>query len=595
MKKAVPAKWRVGRYLVIIFLACIFVWFFELGANFLAIEVFAVVLALFIFGSTRFRIDKNSITYGALPIIFATFFFNWWAAAPFREEIVTRGVKALWEAVQRNLLSIHGLEKLLHGDTMLFILGLTFLVGVVSQARLLETISMHILRVFNGRVLPTILSIAAFVSLASGIFDGVSMIGLTIRIFLIILIMGKISHEGMKFIVMVSVILTTVAGIWLAYGEPPNLIMKSNLGLPDKFFLSYAMPLALLAFIITSLYIRRFLHGAVIPLKTMDILERNSANVQFLQVSRYGRVMDGEEMLREYAFRFGAKAELVHSFYHKGHHPISSMLKAGIPQKIVYSFITEYLGKEFIKPVFSYYHHRIRREDSKELRREIIEGAVIMNLLEDTKLQARSAQFWAIIAFIPFAGLLIWHARDNTFPLFLSSFAGFAVAFLGILPYQKMRILVLREALREYKEYLFLFPLFLSITMLTQLGFFDQLKIALERGVHILGPSYIAIIQFLGSGLLSAILDNNVVADFASRAIEGTEHLFLFAAAQIAGYATGGSLTHIGSAQSLIAFAYIVRYIEPHFTPLDWVRAMWRIIFTITIVLGGALYIFSFF
>ncbi|MGH8008370.1 MAG: hypothetical protein ACREQ3_15350, partial [Candidatus Binatia bacterium] len=171
--------------------------------------------------------------------------------------------------------------------------------------------------------------------------------------------------------------------------------------------------------------------------------------------------------------------------------------------------------------------------------------------------------------------------------------AGFAVAFLGIAPHAKMRRLALHDAAHEYKEYLFLFPLFLSITMLTAVGFFDQMRTAIEQGVEAIGHAHIAVIQFIGSGLLSAILDNNVVADFASRAIDGMAHMFVFAAAQIAGYATGGSLTHIGSAQSVVAFAYILRHIDPHFTPLSWVKAMWKLILTISLALIVALYLIA--
>jgi hypothetical protein len=40
---------------------------------------------------------------------------------------------------------------------------------------------------------------------------------------------------------------TTVCGIWLAYGEPPNLIMKANLDpfLGGTFFLRYCGPIAI--------------------------------------------------------------------------------------------------------------------------------------------------------------------------------------------------------------------------------------------------------------------------------------------------------------------------------------------------------------
>ncbi len=43
---------------------------------------------------------------------------------------------------------------------------------------------------------------------------------------------------------MVCTAVTTICGIWLAYGEPPNLIMKANLHphLDNAFFLRYCAP-----------------------------------------------------------------------------------------------------------------------------------------------------------------------------------------------------------------------------------------------------------------------------------------------------------------------------------------------------------------
>jgi hypothetical protein len=67
----------------------------------------------------------------------------------------------------------------------------------------------------------------------------------------------------------------------------------------------------------------------------------------------------------------------------------------------------------------------------------------------------------------------------------------------------------------------FLLPLFLSITLLTKAGFFDQVQNLIRHGTESLGPSHVAFGQFVGSSLLSAILDSKVVADFALRALHG--------------------------------------------------------------------------
>ena len=48
--------------------------------------------------------------------------------------------------------------------------------------------------------------------------------------------------------------------------------------------------------------------------------------------------------------------------------------------------------------------------------------------------------------------------------------------------------------------------------------------------------------------------------------------------AQIAGYALGGCWTHIGSAQSVVAYSFIQRDVDAGFTPVQWIRRMTPII-----------------
>ncbi|MBI5971037.1 MAG: hypothetical protein HY884_07780 [Deltaproteobacteria bacterium] len=591
----IKSKWFYLFCIAIAVLIGLFTWTTPADPNLMGIEVFITIIALFIFGSIKYRIDKNAVTYGALLVILATFFPIWWPKSELRQEFMGSGWSAIATAFKENILTLHGLEGLVHADTMLFILGLTFFVGVISQTRLLETISMNILRIFEGRIFPTVLLISGLVSFASGIMDGVSMIGLTIRVLFIILIMAKVRQDGIKFIVMVSVVLTTVCGMWLAYGEPPNLIMKSNLGLKDSFFLQYAMPMAVAAFMVVAVFLFRLLRKKEIPLDELDVLEQNIADVRFLRAERKGDGKNLEDTLMEYSGQFGDKESRVMGLYHEGNHPISAMIMAGVNKETTHRFIEECLGKEFTAPVTSYYRHRMKREVPGELERETAETVVIDQLLKNTSLQRRASQIWGMLAFIPFIVLLIWHAKNHNVPLFVSSTAGFGFALLGILPHPKMYKLALREAAHEYKEYLFLFPLFLSITLLTTVGFFDQLKYAIEHGSAALGHAHLAVIQFLFSTFLSAILDNNVVADFASRAITGMSHMYLFAVSQIAGYATGGALTHIGSAQSVVAYAYILRHIDSKFTPLDWMRAMYKLGAVLCVTFIIMIYIMSFF
>ncbi len=159
-----------------------------------------------------------------------------------------------------------------------------------------------------------------------------------------------------------------------------------------------------------------------------------------------------------------------------------------------------------------------------------------------------------------------------------------------------MRALALREARHEYAEYYFLFPLFLSITLLTKAGFFDQVQELIRQGIQTIGPSHVAFAQFLGSTFLSAILDNNVVADFASRALHGlpVDIMHLFALAQIAGYALGGCWTHIGSAQSVVAYAFIRRDVDENYTPVQWIREITPVIVEMLVVIAVLIYLEGF-
>jgi len=182
------------------------------------------------------------------------------------------------------------LDDLIHADTMLFILGLTFFVAVIAQTRLLEGRMFYLLRRFRGAVLPTVLAVTAVVAVASGILDGVSMIGLTIRTLVIIMLLAAAPTSAIRFSVMVCTTVATICGIWLAYGEPPNLIMKANLHpyLDDAFFLRYCATSAVASFLVIAWQLRRRLRGEVIELASMDVLDANAEDVRFLQATRHG-------------------------------------------------------------------------------------------------------------------------------------------------------------------------------------------------------------------------------------------------------------------------------------------------------------------
>src|SRR5258706_9460920 len=89
-----------------------------------ASELFLTILGLFVLGSFRYQLDKNALTYGMLGVIIATFIPLWWPKAFLKSSIAQDGGRALMEFTFHHFFTLHGLEDLVHADTMLFILGL---------------------------------------------------------------------------------------------------------------------------------------------------------------------------------------------------------------------------------------------------------------------------------------------------------------------------------------------------------------------------------------------------------------------------------------------------------------------------------------
>ncbi|MBL8022687.1 MAG: hypothetical protein JNK54_00190 [Elusimicrobia bacterium] len=565
-------------------LALIVGHFKPLPVGFLAAEVLLTVLAIFLFGSIRYRIDKNVLTYGAGLVIVSTFWPLWKTAwvAQGGPEGGTWSQHVIHTA-QHYLLTLHGLDQLVHADTMLFILGLTFFVAAIAQTRLLETVSFLVLDQTRGRLVPTVAAIAALVAMASGVLDGVSMIGLMIRTLVILLFLSKSKDDHVIYAVMVSTVVTTVCGMWLAYGEPPNLIMKANLHphLDNAFFIRYCLPAAVGSYLIVFWNLKKRLSGKTVDLQGLDILDKHTADVRFLQASRHGEVFTALEFAKENAEILGTKRDPVMKRIHQGIPFGEALVNEHIPAEKRIPLLGKYLDDSLAKDLDNYYVHTFGRDDHQavESSRRLEEA------MAATRRKRRAAQTVGLLSFVPFVGLLVAHAINHDIPLFLASFAGFALAFLSIVKAPKIRSLALREAAHEFKEYLFLLPLFLSISLLQKTGFFDQLAQLIHMGVEHLGKAPMALGQFAFATFLSALLDNNVVADFLGRALKNLDVVLihLFAMAQIAGYALGGCWTHIGSAQSVVAYSFIHKEIDHHFTPFMWIKAMTPVVIEIAV------------
>jgi Na+/H+ antiporter NhaD/arsenite permease-like protein len=551
----------------------------------LAVEVFATVLGLFVFGSFRYQIHKNTLTYGMVLIVIVT--FSGLSSSEWHREIAERG----WSNWARaHLLTFHGWDELIHADTMLFILGLTFFVSVIAQTRLLEGITFFLLRKFRGSLLHTVIAVTAVVAFASGILDGVSMIGLTIRTLVIILLLAAAPTASMRHAVMVCTAVTTICGIWLAYGEPPNLIMKANLHpyLGDGFFLRYCAPAAVASYLVIAWRLRRKLGGEQIDLAGLDIIDAHAEDVRFLQAARHGEVLSSIGLIEEHEELLAEKASAVQERLRSGESLGIALVHENVPEPLRTALLGHFVSEELAPALDRHYvlavagDHRGAREAETTVR----------NTLQALAGRRRRAQRIGVLALVLFIAMLGWHGINHELPLFLASFAGFSVAILGIANVPRMRALAVKEAKQEFAEYYFLLPLFLSIALLTKAGFFDHLQNLIHQGIEVFGYANIAFAQFIGCTFLSAILDNNVVADFASRALHRLDLaiMYLFAMSQIAGYALGGCWTHIGSAQSVVAFAFIRREVDEHFTPVQWIREMTPLIVQVLVVLTVIIY-----
>jgi len=336
-------------------------------------------------------------------------------------------------------------------------------------------------------------------------------------------------------------------------------------------------------------HLRGRLKGQQISLDTMDVIDANAEDIRFLQASRHGEVMTPIELLEGHADILGDRLEPVMVRVRSGESLGLALVLADVEVDVRRLLLGHFVSDELADGLDRHYLYAAAGRDEEAFRAEL----AVDEVLESMAQLRKRAQRLGALSLVPFVALLVAHTLDNDIPLFLASFAGFLAALPAIARIPNMRALALREAKQEYAEYYFLFPLFLSITLLTSAGFFDVLQSLIVSGIAALGQAHVAFAQFAASTFLSAILDNNIVADFASRGLHGftTDVVQFFAMAQIAGYALGGCWTHIGCAQSVVAFAFIQRDVDARYTPLQWIREMTPIIAQIMALMGLLIYV----
>ncbi len=321
----------------------------------------------------------------------------------------------------------------------------------------------------------------------------------------------------------------------------------------------------------------------------MDVIDANAEDVRFLQATRHGEVLTPMELIEDHEGELGDKAGVIEERLRRGESLGIALVHAQVPEALRKKILGHFVSEDLAPSLDKHYVFDAAGDHRGALAAEQAVGDTLRSLAGRRQL----AQKIGALALVPFIGMLVLHGINHDVPLFLASLAGFFVAFLGIANIPRMRSLALRQAIHEGAEYYCLLPWFFSITLLTKAGFFDHLQNLIQQGIEIMGHAHVAFAQFLGCTFLSAILDNNVVADFASRALHGLDVsvLHLFAMAQIAGYAVGGCWTHIGSAQSVVAFAFIRRDVDERYTPVQWIKEMTPTIVAMLAVITVLIYI----
>ena len=553
----------------------------------LAAEVLLTILGLFLFGSFQYQIHKNALTYGMLLDHHRDLYGLAHLGMARRNRC--RGAGCVW--VSEHLLSFGGLDELIHADTMLFILGLTFFVSVIAQTRLLEGIAFFLLRRNRGLILPTVISVTLVVAFASGILDGVSMVGLTIRTLVIIMMLAAAPPAAVRYAVMVCTAVTTICGVWLAYGEPPNLIMKANLypHLGNAFFLAVLRPGS---------------GGGVSRRRGAAAREAARAPGQPVEHGRHRRQRRGCPLSPGDAARAGVVvtradrsarrvgdewAEPVMDRIRAGEPLGTALVREGVPEDTRTLLLGFFVAEELADSLDRHYVYDVAGEYELALQAELAVDEVLAAMAK----RRRSAQKIGALALLPFMAMLVVHGVYHQFPLFIAAFVGFLAALPAIGRIPRMRGLAPRRGPDDSAVSIF------SVSAVPVDYAADHGGVLRPHGVtdlrryEPLGHAPVALVQFLARRCFPpfSTTTSSPTLPRADCTMLDLNIVHLFAMAQIVGYALGGCWTHVGCAQSVVAYTFIQRDVDEHYTPMPvWMKEMTPVILKILLVMAAIIY-----
>ena len=324
---------------------------------------------------------------------------------------------------------------------------------------------------------------------------------------------------------MVCTAVTTICGVWLAYGEPPNLIMKANLypQLGNAFFLRYCAPAAIAS------YLRRRLGAAR---QASGPARRSREHGRHRRERRRRAVSAGVAPRRSHdASRIDrrprtgswtAARRRSSSGCARGESLGLAMIRADVPSRRVALLLGHFVSEELADGLDRHYV----LDNAGQLR-----GGVLRPNWPSTPCSRRwrnsgggrrrsAPSRWC-------RSSVCWSSTVSitTCRCFWRRSPGFLAALPAIAGIPKMRALAHPRGAAGIRGIL------LSVSAvpvdyaadargLLRLHARPHSATASTRS----GTRTVAFAQFLGSTFLSAILDNNVVADFASRGAARPRH-----------------------------------------------------------------------
>ena len=359
----------------------------------------------------------------------------------------------------------------------------------------------------------------------------------------------------------------------------------------NAFFLFYGAPVAIASYLVVAWQLRRRLGGPRVDLDNMDVIDANAEDVRFLQATRHGEVMTPVELVEGHAADLGepgptghrapAQRRVARPRDDPGGRSGADAPRCCWDTSSARSLPTASTATTCTMPPGEF-------EEAFHAEQAVDEVLAAMAQVR------QRAQKIGAFALVPFFGMLIVHAvyneraavpgvvRRHSSPRCLASRAS-----------RKMRALALREARQEYAEYYFLFPLFLSITLLTSAGFFDVMQSLVAARHRDARPGACRRSRSFWAARFcrrSSTTTSWPILRPAACTASTSAVLHFFAMAQIAGYALGGCWTHIGCAQSVVAYAFIQRDVDEHYTPVQWIREMTPIVVQTFVVLTALIY-----